>query len=105
MVENGIELLFIDPGKPMQNGYIEPFNNSFRDECPNMSCFVDLDDACRTIQARRVHYAACALQREASTLEHRLSLARRVRLATANALLYWRSAPPHICARSRVAVP
>jgi putative transposase len=30
---SGVSLRFIDPGKPMQNGYIESFNGKFRDEC------------------------------------------------------------------------
>lgn len=32
---NGINLNFIDPGKPVQNAYIESFNGRFRDECLN----------------------------------------------------------------------
>lgn len=31
--ENGVEWHYIDPGKPQQNGYIESFNGSLRDEC------------------------------------------------------------------------
>ena len=30
---NGVEWHYIDPGKPQQNGYIESFNGSLRDEC------------------------------------------------------------------------
>jgi putative transposase len=33
--ESGVKLHFIDPGKPMQNAYIESSNGKFRDECLN----------------------------------------------------------------------
>jgi transposase InsO family protein len=34
-----VRLHFIDPGKPVQNAYIESFNGRFRDECLNESWF------------------------------------------------------------------
>jgi putative transposase len=46
---NGVQLDFIDPGKPMQNGYQESFNGKFRDECLNLHWFMNLDNARRTI--------------------------------------------------------
>jgi len=52
----GVEQHFIQPGKPMQNGYIESFNGKFRDECLNESWFVSLADARRTIEQWRKHY-------------------------------------------------
>ena len=30
---HGIRHILIEPGRPMQNGYIESFNGKFRDEC------------------------------------------------------------------------
>lgn len=44
---NGVTLSYIDPVKPMQNGYIESFNGNLRDECLNMSWFRSLVDARR----------------------------------------------------------
>ena len=37
--------MFIDPGKPMQNGFIESFNGKLRDECLNLNWFRSLQDA------------------------------------------------------------
>lgn len=33
---NGVHIHFIDPGRPMQNGYVESFNGTFRAECVGM---------------------------------------------------------------------
>ena len=35
----------IQPGRPMENGYVESFNGRFRDECLNENWFTDLADA------------------------------------------------------------
>lgn len=32
---NAIRRILIQPGRPLQNGYIESFNGSLRDECLN----------------------------------------------------------------------
>ena len=37
--ENGVKLHFIQPGKPVQNCFIESFNGRFRDECLNEHWF------------------------------------------------------------------
>src|SRR5262245_50532068 len=37
-----ILLRFIDPGTPMQNGYVKSFNGRFRDECLNANWFLNL---------------------------------------------------------------
>ena len=51
-----ISLRFIEPGKPMQNGYVESFNGKFRDECLNEHWFFDVFDARRTIEEWREDY-------------------------------------------------
>lgn len=40
-----IDWHYIAPGKPMQNGFIESFNGSFRDECLNEMLFSSLAEA------------------------------------------------------------
>lgn len=40
---------FIQPGKPVQNCFVESFNGRFRDECLNENWFVSLEDARRII--------------------------------------------------------
>lgn len=42
---NKVHLRFIDPGKPMQNAYIESFNGKFRDECLNQHWFESVAEA------------------------------------------------------------
>ena len=54
--EHGVELAFIEPGKPIQNAFVESFNGSFRDECLNQHWFTTLNDARRTIEAWREDY-------------------------------------------------
>jgi putative transposase len=51
-----VTLDFIDPGKPMQNGYLESFNGKFRDECLNVHWFRSLADARRIIEVWRESY-------------------------------------------------
>ena len=43
--ETNIEWHYIQPGKPMQNGFVESFNGSFRDECLNKTLFTTLEEA------------------------------------------------------------
>ena len=52
----GVKLFFIDPGKPVQNAYIESFNGRFREECLNLHWFTNLAEARRIIEAWRVDY-------------------------------------------------
>jgi putative transposase len=43
--EQGLRWHTIQPGRPMENGYVESFNGRFRDECLNENWFTDLADA------------------------------------------------------------
>ena len=52
----GVKLRFIEPGKPIQNAFIESFNGKFRDECLNEHWFVSLQDAREKIEAWRRDY-------------------------------------------------
>jgi putative transposase len=54
--ERGIELDYIDPGKPVQNCFAESFNGTFRDECLNENWFTSLLDAREKIEAWRRCY-------------------------------------------------
>jgi putative transposase len=52
----GVELRFIQPGKPVQNAFVESFNGKFRDECLNQNWFLSLADAIQSIAAWRLDY-------------------------------------------------
>jgi len=52
----GVGLHFIEPGKPVQNAFVESFNGRFRDECLNEEWFTGLAHARTVIEAWRVHY-------------------------------------------------
>lgn len=54
--ENNVRLRFIQPGKPVQNAYIESFNGKFRDECLNDNVFVSLNSARQIIENWRLDY-------------------------------------------------
>jgi len=52
----GVQTLYIEPGKPWQNGKEERFNGTVRDECLNMHVFSSLAEACVRLGAFRHHY-------------------------------------------------
>lgn len=56
LVECGVATLYIDPGKPWQNGKEERFNGTVRDECLNLHVFNSLAEACVRLNAFRDHY-------------------------------------------------
>ena len=53
---HGIQHILIEPGRPMQNGYIESFNGKFRDECLNEQWFETLHQARSAIATWRQDY-------------------------------------------------
>ena len=54
--QHGVELRFIEPGKPVQNATIESFNGRLRDECLNEHWFLSLSRARSIIEMWREDY-------------------------------------------------
>lgn len=52
----GVKTLFIQPGSPWENGYVESFNGKLRDELLNGELFYTLREAKVLIEGWRVHY-------------------------------------------------
>ena len=65
--ERGVRLEFIQPGKPVQNAYVESFNGRLRDECLNANWFTSLSDARRKVESWRLDYNQ---QRPHSSLDY-----------------------------------
>jgi putative transposase len=55
-IEWKIDIVYIQPGKPTQNGGMESFNGKLRDECLNVNWFWNLFDAKRKISAWKTEY-------------------------------------------------
>jgi len=51
-----LEWHYIEPGKPVQNAFVESFNSKLRDECLNEHVFLTLAEARETIDAWRYDY-------------------------------------------------
>ena len=51
-----LEWHYIEPGKPVQNAFVESFNSKLRDECLNEHVFLTLAKARETIEAWRYDY-------------------------------------------------
>jgi len=54
--EVGVKTLFIEPGSPWENGYVESFNGKLRDELLDGEIFYTLREAKILIERWRVHY-------------------------------------------------
>jgi putative transposase len=54
--ERGVRLRFIEPGKPVQNAFVEGFHGRLRDECLDRHRFLGLADARHTVEAWRQDY-------------------------------------------------
>jgi transposase InsO family protein len=52
----GVGALFIEPGSPWENGYVESLNGKLRDELPDREVFHSLREAQVLIEAWRRHY-------------------------------------------------
>lgn len=56
LAQCGVKTLYIEPGKPWQNGKEERFNGTVRDECLNLHVFASLAEACVRLNAFRTEY-------------------------------------------------
>jgi putative transposase len=70
-IEQRIDLHHIQPGKPVQNAFIESFNGKLRDECLNTNWFRNLWEARRRIANWRTEYNR---ERPHSSLDYRTPL-------------------------------
>ncbi|MFC2170136.1 transposase, partial [Acidobacteriota bacterium] len=52
----GVKTLYIEPGSPWENGYVESFNARFRLECLNEHWFLSLEDAREKTESWRQDY-------------------------------------------------
>ena len=55
-MSSNVELCFIRPGRPVENGFIESFNGRLRDECLNVQWFSSMQDARQQLAKFRQHY-------------------------------------------------
>ena len=56
LAASGVGTLFIEPGSPWENGYIESFNGKLRDECLNGELFLSLSEARYIVNRWRMDY-------------------------------------------------
>lgn len=51
-----VEVIHINPGRPMENAFVESFQGRLRDECLNLQWFQTLTDAREKIERWRIEY-------------------------------------------------
>lgn len=56
LARNECETIYIAPGSPWENPFIESFNGSFRDECLNMELFSGIREARELVESWRCDY-------------------------------------------------
>jgi transposase InsO family protein len=54
--QSGVGTLFIEPGSPWENGYVESFNGRLRDECLNGELFLNLAETRYVVDRWRLDY-------------------------------------------------
>jgi len=64
----GVDWHYVDPGKPVQNAFIDSFNGRLRDEILNETTFTSRAQAKALIEEWRRDHNHCA-----TSLEHRLA--------------------------------
>jgi len=56
LAELSVTTLYIEPGSPWENGYVESFNGKLRDELLNVEIFDTLREAQVLVERWRKHY-------------------------------------------------
>ena len=56
LLKSGVETLYIEPGSPWENGYIESFNSRLRDELLNGEIFLHIDELRYVAERWRMDY-------------------------------------------------
>ncbi len=90
-----VETLFIAPGSPWENGYVESFNGKFRDELLNRELFLSLAEARWVVDRWRLDYNHCRLH---SSLDYQTPAAFAARCSSSvrpTASLQKNSGPMH----------
>ena len=56
LAQRQVKTLYIEPGSPWQNGHVESFNGSLRDECLDREVMLSVAEARVLIEDYRRHY-------------------------------------------------